>query len=299
MRKFLVNLVLLTLTTCLLLGGCGSSQMAQVGNPNAFFEKAREGIGGATSFRMTGKMVMNYSDLSGSRNMRINYDMLFEKQGDNFIVKMDMEMPAQSSGFSSATQGEKVEVYMTKDKMYMQMPTGEWFYKGVDLGLNLTGVDQSFSPQSMLQMLDAARTVEVVEENPFFTRYYLTLDPEKLTKGANIEDYLERMNESGIIQIDVGEYTEMIRNVLSQMEIYLTVDKVNGYPMEFDMIFDKNILDYMGSFFEGNPLPEGTSITMSMNFAIGDYGKVFNLQLPEKALQAKPLEELTGNSTSF
>lgn len=298
-RVFILFFVIL-LTISLLITGCGSSQTAQVGNPIEFFEQARQEMGNSSSFRLTGKMLMNYDDSSGPQDFRINYDMLFEKQEDNFLVRMLIETPTQGSALQGGASAQRIEAYLTKDKMCLRYPeTGTWYYKDFNLGFDIMAIDQGFSPQSILKMLDSAKTVEIVDETPSLTKYYLTLDFEKLMSQVDLDNYLEEMKKNGVMPFDAAQYREMLRNFTSQMQIYLSIDKRNGYPTEFDMVIDKNILEYIGPFLGNSSLPQDASMTMSMNLELSDYGKIFNLHLPEEALQARPMEELNNKSNTF
>jgi hypothetical protein len=298
-KKVFIPFFVILLAASALIAGCGSSQTAQIGNPVAFFEKAREGITDSVSFRMTGEIFTNYSYSAGSREFQINYEMLFEKQEDDFLVRMLMQTPAQGSALQGTASGQKIETYLTKDKLYLKYPaTGQWFFKAFDLGFDITAIDQGFSPQGMLKMLDSAATIEVVDETSSLIKYHLTLDFEKLMAEVDVDKYFEAMKKNGLISFDLGEYLEMLKNFISQMQLYLTVDKKSQYPIEFDMVIDKNILEYMRDFLSGSSLPPEASMTMSMNFSIGDYGKAFNLRLPEEAMQARPWAELPQGSTS-
>ena len=289
-KRFCISLLTFSIAVSLLLTGCGSSQTALIANPMEFFERAREEITNADSFRMNGQMVINYGDSSGSRDFRVNYEMFFQQDEDGFLVKMVMEMPAP--GVTASMQ--MIETYITEDKMYLYYPaTGQWYYKEFDLGFNIAALDQGLSPNSILKMLDSAKTIEVVEETSSYAKYYLTLDPEKLMNDAELDAYLEGMRKSGIIPFDPVQYREMLKNVTSLMQINLTVDKKSGYPSEFNMVIDEDIVPYMKDFTPNSAALQGASMTMSMNIAISDYGKSFNLSLPEEALQARPFEELT------
>ncbi len=296
-RKHFLLLVAFSIALCLLLVGCGSSQTAQIGNPMEFFEQARAGITNSDSFRMTGKMLMNYSDSSGSKDYRINYDMILQKRDTGFVIKMMMEGPTDPS-VPAGSSGQLIETYITEDKMYVRAPTtGQWYYKDYNLGVDLTSIDQGFSPTSILEMLDSAKTVEVVEDTSSYTKYYLVLDPDKLMSDADLDASLEILKDNGGISIDMDQYKQMMRDFTSNMQIYLTVDKKSGYPTEFDMIIDKDIMQYIRNFMDQSGLPQGAMMTMSMNIEISDYGKPFDLSLPQEALEAKPLEELNqGNS---
>ncbi len=294
MNRAFIPFFVILLAASLLIAGCGSSQTAQVGNPIAFFEKARQGITDSASFRMTGEILANYSDSSGSREFQVNYEMLFEKQGDDFLVRMMVQTPSQGSALRGTASGQKIETYLTKDKLYLKNPqTGQWFYKAFDLGFDISAIDQGFSPQGMLKMLDSAATIEVVDETSSLIKYHLTLDFEKLMAEVDVGKYFESMKKSGLISFDLGAYLEMMKNFISQMQLYLTVDKKSSHPTEFDMVIDKNILEYMRGLLGDSSLPPEASMTMSMNFSIGDYGKPFNLRLPEEAMQARPWQELT------
>jgi Family of unknown function (DUF6612) len=295
-KRSLLPLLVLSIIISLLFAGCGSSQTAQVGNASDFFEKARNEISSSDSFRMTGKMLMEYTDSSGSRDMRINYDMMYEKQGAGFLVKMAMEGPTDASALPGSS-GQKIETYMSQDKMYLRYPaTGQWYCKEFNLGFDITSIDQGFSPQAVVKMLNAAKSIEVEEETDSYTKYLLILDPDKLMAEFDLDAYLESMKKSGLVSFDEAQFRQMLSDFYSIMQIRLTVDKKSGYPTEFDMTIDQDILQYLRNYINGSNMPQEATMTMSMEMTISDLGKAFHLQLPQEALQARPWEELNQSS---
>lgn len=213
-----------------------------------------------------------------------------EMKNDGLLAKMVIQIPGQGFSIFGAA-GTVIEEYMTRDKIYMPYPgTAQWVYLDVSPGLDLAPVDQGLSPQSMLKILESAKSVEVVADDSSRAKYYLTLDPDKVLDNADINKYFENLNQRGMA-LSPDQFLEVMSDFMSEMKIYLTVDKKTGCPERFDMDFGRNILKAV-SRLQDTEIPSDAEMTMKMGFKFGDYGKKsFDLSLPKEALDAKPLKD--------
>ncbi len=283
--------ILLTLFICasmtaLCFAGCGSGGTASLADPLAVYQQAREKVQTADSFHMRGEMVMEFSDFPGAETMAVDYDMAYESNSEGeMLAKMDMRYRGQ--------QGFDVQAYILEDRMYMQMPGGMWVYQDLDLASDLTNVGQAMGPQYVMQMLDMAESAEVVAEDAASITYDLVLDFDEMiaAQEQEIQEMLQKLEEEGVPEFDADQFMELMRAILSRLDLQMTVDKDSGLATAFKMYLELD-LSLFAELFAESTLPQGASMTMDADFEIDDYGKTFNIQLPEEAEGAIPIEEL-------
>jgi Family of unknown function (DUF6612) len=277
------------------LSGCGLTPTGQMLDATALFNQARESTKTAASFRMNGKVNAEFTFPPVSGSLDIDYDMCFEqKEGGEPIVQLVMDLHSGESGdLLGIPDGMEIKGYMIGNRFYLKNPlSGDWNYMEVSFSDMLSGMGQGVSPQDMLDLMDAADSVEVVSDNSFFTKYALVLNADKLLGKADMGTLEEQIKKAGGPAMDISEYIAFTRDLVSAMNVSVTVDKKSGQVALFEMSFDDNLFDFMRPLFKDDPPPEGSSMTMSMNFNIGDYGKSFNLELPEAAKSARSFRSL-------
>lgn len=292
----LVSLILLCLIlVTALFPGCASSDGGSLTGAMTLFNSAREALATASSFKLTGEGNVTFTHDSQSTSLDYTYQFFYEqKEGQEPLVKMVIGMLFPDSGLDSGSPEEiETDAYITGDTMYIQDPaSGQWFYQQMNLGGELTQVGQGISPQSMVKMLEAAQDVEVIEDTESHTRYKLVLDPDKLFEGDRLEELEKALEMEGLSDQEVTEYTEMTKEMTAAMDITVKVNKESGFIEEFEIRIDENMLDFIPpSAFEEGPPPEGSSMTMSIDYRVGDCGEVFNLELPKETADAEPIEE--------
>lgn len=284
--KLALAVVICAAMTAVSLCGCGSSGTASLSDPMAFYQKARENVQTADSFRMSGEMVMEFNDVPDAETMAIEYDMVYEQKSDGeTLAKMDMRV--------AGSQGFDVEAYITESRMYMEMPGGMWVYEELDLTSDLAEMSQGMGPQYVMDMLDMAESAEVVAEDADTVTYDLVLDFDKLMaeQGEEMERTLEELEEEGIPGIDEEEFMDFMRDIFSNMQMQMTVDKNSGLATHFQMYMEMD-LSSLSTLIPGNPLPQGATMTMDADFTIGEYGKSFGISLPEETRDAIPIDEM-------
>jgi hypothetical protein len=282
----LLALLLCVSMTAVFFSGCGSGGAARLENPLDFFNQTRANMQTVASFRMSGEMLMDITGVPGMETMAIDYDMAWEQKSDGEIMaKMDMHMEGPPT-FDA-------EAYLTGDRMYLEMPGGLWVYEDINLSSDLTDMSQTMGPQYVMEMLDMAESAEVVAEDEDHITYDLVLDFDKMMQEQELgmEELIEELAEKGVSEEDIPSYMDFMRDLFSQMQMQMTVDKGSGLATNFSLYLE---MDYslLAALSSQATLPEGANMAMDADFKISDYGKAFNIQLPGEAEDAIPMEDL-------
>jgi len=286
--KLALAVVLCAAMTSIVLCGCGTNGTASLADPMAFYQQARDNVRTADSFRMRGEMLMEFNGLPGADTMAVDYDMVYELKSDGeMLAKMDMRYQGQ--------QGFDMQAYITENRMYMEMPGGMWVFQDLNLASDLTDVGQAMGPQYVIQMLDMAESAVVVAEDTGSITYDLVLDYDKMmaAQQQDMQEIMEQLEEQGVPGFDPDAFAEIIKEILSEMELKMTVDKNSGLPTAMQMHMDMDFSLFAELLPEGT-LPQGASMSMDADFEFSDYGKTFDIELPEEAKDAIPMEELEG-----
>lgn len=284
--ELVMAVILCAAMTTVFITGCGSSGTASLADPVAFYKQARENMQTADSFRMSGEMVMEFNNVPGAETMAIGYDMVYEqKSNGDTLAKMDMRF--------AGPQGFDIQAYITGDRMYMEMPGGMWVYEDIDLTSEFAEMSQGMGPQYVMDILDMAESAEVVAEDTDSITYDLVLDFDKLMEEQeqDIEKMLEELEKDGIPGMDEAEFMDFMRNIFSGMQMQMTVDKSSGLATGFQMYMEMD-LSSLTALFPNDPLPQGATMTMNADFTVTDYGKSFDIRLPEETENAIPIEEM-------
>jgi hypothetical protein len=267
-----------------LLAGCGSSGTARLENPVEFFMQTRENMQNAASFRVNGEMVMEFKGVPGMDAMAIDYDMVCEiEEGGELLARMVMSV--------EEPYGLEVEMYILEGRMYMEMPGGIWVYEDLDLASDLADMSQGMGPQYMMDMLEMAESAEVVAEDSDSITYRLVMDYNRMMADVDMEEMRKQLVERGMSEEYLAAFEGMMKEMISAMDIEVTADKDSGMISGYGFCLEMS-LDAMAQFFEGGELPPGSSMVMDADFTVSDYGKPFDIRLPDEAKDAVPMEEL-------
>jgi hypothetical protein len=284
-RRLCVAAVLVLFAVTALLAGCGTGSTAFLDNPVDFFKQARENMQTAGSFRMEGKVKADYSDDSDSESMTMGYNMVYERKSEGeMLVKMEIDANMGRNRIETI-------MYIAGDRMYMKTPGGQWVYMEMSVLSRMEDMSQGIGPQNMMEALETADSAEVVDEDGRSITYRLVIDFERMMRQQ--QDLLDEMKEDfdkapGEMSFD--EYTKMMKAVYENIDYIVTFDKESGLAIEFEFRVDMD-MSLIAEMFPDDPPPPGARLVMKGVFEIGDYGKVFNLELPEEAEDAIPVEE--------
>ena len=272
-------LAALTLAAC---GGGGGA--AKLANPLDFFQQARENMQEADSFRMSGEMAAEMSGLeqSGASSISVDYDMVYEQKGGEPLARMKMSI--------SGPPSYDMEAYVAGERMYLQMPDGTWVYQEVGITSELADMGQGMGPQNFKEILAMAESAEVVAEDADTITYDLVLDFDKMLRSQGAEEMLQRFEELGLPDVDVDAITDYLREVLSQTEYRMTVDKQSGLATRFQIHMDMDLSSF-AEMMPGEAIPEGAAMVVDADFSFSDYGESFDIRLPEEVKDAVPVED--------
>jgi hypothetical protein len=198
---------------------------------------------------------------------------------------MDMHMEGPPS-FDTAA-------YMTGDRMYLEMPEVGWVYQDYDLSSQLADMDQMMGPRYVTEMLEMAESAEVVAEDKGTITYDLVLDFDRLMQEQG-EVMDEQMAELGLKEEDLSLYMDFVGEMLERMGLLMTVDKSSGLATRMQMHMEMDFSSLAKMVGEG-ALPDDAQMTMDMDLRISDYGKVFDIKLPEEAEDAVPVEDMAAS----
>lgn len=264
--------------------GCGSGGAARIENPLEYFFQARENMQTVASFRISGEMEMTMSGMPGEDAISVDYDLFLEQKiNDEMLARMDMQVKGPDEFATVA--------YIAGDRMYMEMPDGMWVYEEVDLSSDLTDLGQSMSPQYVMDLIDMAESAEVVDEDGNSITYNLVLDFDKLINEMDTGEMQRQLEDEGIPAEELDVIMDMVEHIFSAMEIEMTVEKKSGLPERLKMRLEIDFSS-LAAMFPDDPPPEDAGMVMDADFKISDYGKSFDIQLPEEAEDAIPIEEL-------
>ncbi len=274
------------------LAGCGSSESAAPDVSTDFFQKACENLQAASSFRMTGNMVMQLSDPEQSMSINYGYDMWLDVAEDGSpISKMEMTMSSDSLG---DMQEISVEIYTTADRMYVKDPaSGTWSYQDLSAEGSIASLTQDptyMNPTRIKELLEAAQTVEAASEDADYVTYSVTLDPEKAFDEEKMSKAFEIYRQQGMDEEQIQAVMDTSRDLISSLVLKVMVEKESSLLARCEFDFGENLMQRMAPLFSDSPAPEGSEMTMTMAFDFSDYGVDFGIELPPEALNATPLQ---------
>lgn len=288
MRKGLAASIL-SLAACLCLAAltlaaCGGGGTAKLANPLDFFRQARENMQGADSFRMSGDMTMEMADMGeqGDLTVSLQYDMAFEQKDGEPLAKIKM-------GYREPMAYD-MEGYIAGGRMYMRMPDGTWVFQKVGLASGMADMGQGMGPQNFREILAMAESAEVVAEDGETVTYDLALDFEKVLQRQGQEGMEQQLEEMGIPGLDVDAFMELMREMFSEVDYLMTVDKQSGLATRFQIRMDMDLSSFAEAM-PGMPIPEGARLAVDADFSFSDYGKSFDIELPPETKDAVPAKE--------
>jgi hypothetical protein len=140
------------------------------------------------------------------------------------------------------------------------------------------GNNQLITPQSILQMMEYADSVVIVEETDSQVRYHLVLG-DKYYQQA-LEEFKKIMPN-----YPVDQYESLIKGMKYELEV--TVDKASEQVVHLQVVMVGDNLEFM------------QDVKMSMRvkgeFDFSDYGEDFNIQLPDEAANAEYIDTSASN----
>lgn len=268
----------------LTLAACGGGGAAKLANPLDFFHQARENMQSADSFRMSGDMTMETTGMGtqGDFTASIAYDMAFEQKDGEPLARMEMSM--------SGPAEYDMEGYIAGNRMYMLMPDGTWVYQKIGLASGMADMGQGMGPQNFKEILAMAESAEVVAEDAETITYDLVLDFDKMLQQQGMEEIQQQLEEMGIPGLDVDAFMEFMREMLSEVDYRMTVDKKSGLATSFQIQMDMDLSSF-ADLIPDSQIPEGARVAMDADFSFSDYGKSFDIELPPETKDAVPLKE--------
>ncbi len=282
------------------MAGC-SSWTAFLSDPANIYKQAREGVQAAHSFRMEGVVKMRLKTKTMTHSSEMRYQFLYEK-GDNgeSMVWMTafMELPGNPAILpqESGGGGMEIEGYIAGNRIYMRLPgSGQWVYQEMDIPSQYLTLDQGMMPEDVVKFLDSAEKVEVLEDSEGDIRYLIHPDPEKLMQPHDLESLKEYLSRRGLPEEHWDNTVEMIRDMLSRIKLTITVERQSGLLTSLEMEVNDIKPGEAFPVLERNNFLRGASMSLVFQFTISDYGKTFDIRLPEEAKNAVPREDILDN----
>jgi hypothetical protein len=276
--------LLMLITGMSLTMGCGQKTVATRQGGMGLFTQATQTIKNINSFRITGNMDMSISMSGMGADLPVDMSVPMEEeieQGDGYF-KMKAVVGISSnfgdSGLNGSGSGD-ITMYLIDDRLYYESQ-GKWYYSQYSTPLTAMGGgnNQLITPQSILQMMEYADSVVIVEETDSQVRYHLVLG-DKYYQQA-LDEFKKIMPN-----YPVDQYESLIKGMKYELEV--TVDKASEQAVHLQVVMVGDNLEYM------------QDIKMSMRvkgeFDFSDYGEDFNIQLPAEAANAQYVDTSAAN----
>jgi len=268
--------------------GCGGAGTVPDGDLLAMFGTARQNLSDAESYKLTAEMNMDihFSEallrlgiFDSDITMAFEYEMLYEKQGDDSVARFVAEFfddPLQGGETETSSGDEEwsgtVEAYaVNEEAFYQEEPGGEWVYEEFAEGEDFfSSLDQSeLSPRFIMDALDEYEGIEIVEETGAYVVYELTI--------------------AGVKSLGFGG------SYYQDTSMRVKVDKESRLPVEIVLARESSLAEvnegYEATEFEDPEIMAATEeSTFSFLYKIefSEYGKDFDIRIPQEALDAKP-----------
>ncbi len=276
------------LTAMSLAAGCDNKAVCQPRSeawPSS--RRLRRTIKNVNSFRIVGNMDMSIG-MSGAGSdlpleMSIPVEEEIEQSDGSFQMKAVVGISGGlgNAGLAGGDGGDggNITMYLIDDRLYYETQ-GKWYYSQYSTPLTAMGGgnNQLVTPQSIIQMMENADSVEIVEETDSQVRYHLVLGDKY---------YQNALDEFSKIMPDypVEQYKGLIEGMKYELEV--SVDRASEQVVHLQVIMTGDNLEY------------GQGIKMSMRvkgeFDFSDYGKDFAIQLPEEARNGEYLDTSSYN----
>ncbi len=238
----------------------------------------------STSFRIVGNMDMTMTmpgtGTDAPVEMSVPMEEEIEQDGDSFKMKAVVGVTGNNAeDGASADEESFMTMYLLDDQLYYQS-LGKWYRSDFSTPLTAMGGgnNQLITPDSILQMMETADNVEVVDETGSEITYHFTLGDRY---------YQDAMEQFKTIMPDypVEQYEDLIRSMNYELEV--TVDKDTEQVSRLNVEMEGNDLEFMEGF--------KMSMKVSGVFNFSDYGKDFNIELPDEALDAEYVDTSSVN----
>lgn len=278
---------LMLLTAMSLMVGCNNKVAFNQEADMGIFTQATQTIKNVNSFRIVGNMDMSIG-MSGAGSdlpleMSIPVEEEIEQSDGSFQMKAVVGISGGlgNAGLAGGDGGDggNITMYLIDDRLYYETQ-GKWYYSQYSTPLTAMGGgnNQLVTPQSIIQMMENADSVEIVEETDSQVRYHLVLGDKY---------YQNALDEFSKIMPDypVEQYKGLIEGMKYELEV--SVDRASEQVVHLQVIMTGDNLEY------------GQGIKMSMRvkgeFDFSDYGKDFAIQLPEEARNGEYLDTSSYN----
>lgn len=258
--------------------GCGNGADNTGQSDLGFMNMVKQDMKEAGSFRLSGSMDMSMK-MSGMGsdfpvNMSIPMEEEIEQDGESLKMKALVGVSG-SMGDSLLGGGEDqfMEMYLIEDRLYYKND-GKWYYSDYGLALNpMSSNSQLVTPDSILQMLEFADSVVVVDETDSSIKYHVVV-------GEAYFDEALRQAMEIMPDFPFEEYESLMRSIRYELDV--TVDKGSGHLTRLQISMQGDDIEFM----------EGMRLSMDVDgdFVFSDYGEDFNIELPEEASGAEYLD---------
>lgn len=290
-----VALVALVMVLCtLLFPGCGKRpKTSWVGEASAFFQEARAKTMGIDSMRIEGDIEIRYGMGGADMTISADYEGLVRnthERGMVGLMKVSTRMGGDGSGVGAPME---FNVYTEGNKVYTQIPgEGRWVYREFDPREMWGGIGQdpfSVNPQGIIMTLDAARSIELVEESEDYAVFSFRLDAEKLLTEDTVRNMKEGLSQFGGRELSAEEIKSAFLEMLGLIKFSIKLDRNSLLPLEITEESDGNLLEVIGRFVPEAGMAQGGSMGMRASFRFSDYGADFTVERPPGIDQATPL----------
>ncbi len=301
-KKLFIKMIIpwLILSTIFISFGC-SSWTASLIEATKILDQAKERMRTEQSFRMDGMANIQLKTKAKTQSIQLHYHLLYEKRDNGeSIAQMNIstELQKNQMNFFWGSTGKEVEIegYIVGNRIYIKMPgSGRWVCKEADTPTLYNSFNQMLMPEEVEKLLDSAQKVEVLENSEDYIKYFLSIDPEKLLTTEELERLRENFSRRGLPEELWDKTVEMAKDMFSHARLTITVDKESGLLTYIQMEIDDIKVGEALPLPEKNGIISGASASIFFEFNISDYGKAFNLELPEEAKNAVPGENILDN----
>lgn len=255
--------------------GCGNGANNTSQSELGFMNMVKQDMKEAGSFRLLGSMDMSMKMSGMGSDIPISMSIPMEEEIEQDGGSLKMKALVGVSGSMGDTllgggEDEPMEMYLIGDKLYYKSE-GKWYYSDYGMALNpMSSNSQLITPDSILQMLEFADSVAVVDETDSTIKYHVVVG------DAYFDEALRQAREI-MPSFPFEQYEAMMKSMRYELDV--TVDKDSGHLTRLRIGMQGDEIEFM----------EGMKMSMDVDgaFDFTDYGKDFDIQLPEEAESAE------------
>lgn len=273
---------------CFLLAGCGAGNEIASLTGLDLFNAARDNLEQVDSFKMTVTLIDDSTGDEGG-------ELFGEPVGSEATAEAIFEKTSDGESLCMARIDGGKPVYITQEGTYREV-NGKWRFtpetpSDTEGGFLSNPLD-SLDPEGLMGMMDMAGEIETVEETDSVQRYRFFLDPEKIVPEPSRSDLKQLTKLMDMSEEDAGAWVETVRESFSDaFLIGITVDKASGLISEATMSAEVDYAPMMQMYVKAGLIsPEEAAemfLDMEMSMSFSEYGKKFDLELPEEAIKAR------------